>query len=175
MSNEDWLIWIDTTEDASENKIYTLNKRTQEKNIISKSDPQYVTIDAPFLYEGYVAWMYLDNNSGSPQPVLKLYDLKNEKETVVSEINDYGLYNNFIHLGNNKLVWTDRKDDQGFYYIYDLKSQEMREFPSPFKFPAYAMIGEDRIFALHFEDFTDWGNQKFGYFDIEKEEYMDIS
>lgn len=171
-SNDKWLIWLDSTPDAAENKIYALNKETGEKTVVSESDPRYVTADAPVLYEDYVAWVFLETVDEKPVPMVKVLDLENKKVKVVSELNDYGLYNNFVHMDHDWLVWTDHVDGKGFYHLYNLKTNEKKKIEAPFKYPGYAMISGDKIFALHFPDATVWNEQEFGYYDLKTEKYQ---
>lgn len=171
MSNENWIIWLDSSEDGMKNKIYALNKKDNETHIVSEADPNYTTVDFPFLYNNYVAWVYLDTQNEVPKPVIKLHNLNDKDSIIVSEINDYALYNNFVHIDNGKLLWTDHKDQKGYYKIYDISTKEIKAYESPYKYPSYAMLSNNKIFALHFNNLSDWDDQEFGFFDLNKNEY----
>lgn len=174
-ANQNWLIWKDSSSDGAENKIYTMNKESNEINVISHSNKDFITADAPMLFDNYVAWIYLDNEDGVPQAVLKLHNLDTQTEKIIANINEYGLHNNFVHIEDGVITWTDRSEEQGFYYTYNLDSEKTTKYPSPFSYPAYAKKSGNKIFALHFEDLSRWGSHEFGYFDIKQKKYVPLN
>lgn len=171
MVNKDWLIWVDAVADGERNKTYVMNKKTKKITKISAAVPGQYTADAPFLYKDYVAFVYVKEKRES---VVRIYDLKHNTYKDVAKINNLQLYNNFVHMAEGKLVWTDSISDKGYYYVYDLKTGQINSYESPFKYPGYAKLTNNKIFAIHFDDFRFWTNQHFGYYDINEKEFVDV-
>ncbi|WLR44391.1 hypothetical protein LC087_18960 (plasmid) [Bacillus carboniphilus] len=173
LSNENALVFLDSTVDGYYTKLYAYNKETKEKSQLTESDSDYLTLDIPTLYNEYVSWVYLDTSQGGgkEKAIVQLHNL-NSKETIdVDTINEFGMHNVFVSMDDNKLVWTDTVNDKGVYKVYDLHSKKISIFDSPFKYPGYSKIDNDKIYAFHFNDKSDWINKEFGYFDINKKEY----
>lgn len=171
MINDKWLLWVDSNESGYENVTYVQNLKTLEIKEIYRSLPQFLTVDAPFLYESYVAWIYL--NEREEKQVI-LYDLETDEKKIISNLNDYGLYNNFLNLANNSLVWTDNKGEIGYYYVYNIETEEIKEIKSSYKYPSYAEIVGNKIFSINFQDIKDWEDQEFGYIDIDTGNYTKV-
>lgn len=47
-------------------------------------------------------------------------------------------------------------------------------YESPKTYPGYATYSNSKIFAIRFEDDTDWTNQVFGYLDLTTNEFYSI-
>lgn len=174
MSNNDWLVYTDGTLDGYQNKIFAINFKTKEKQLLSESDSKYITADSPYLYKNYVSWIYLKVENDKAEPVVILYDLKKKSKKEIAKVNEYSLLNNFVHIQNNKIVWTDHKDGEGEYHVYSIDSEKHDVFTSPYPYPGYAEISNNMIFSINFKDPSKWSDQSVGYFNIETKEYKEL-
>lgn len=170
-ANEKWAVWEDSDSFGQQSKLLAMDLISKDIKVLSESDPEIVTIYSPQLYNHFVAWV--DFKSGAPDIVL--YNLKNDEYQVIAQLNVFALYNNFVHMSQDYLLWTDSKEGEGYYYLYHLGSGSIEEISSPHPYPGYAKIGENKIYAIHFNDHRTWVIQEFGYYDLTQKEYYSFA
>ncbi|WP_033826439.1 hypothetical protein [Bacillus andreraoultii] len=169
--NDDWLVWVDSSADGYNEKILSMNLLNGKIKTLAETNPKYLTILSPELYNHYVAWVEL---SHSNQIKVKLHNLTTNETIDVADINDYSLYNASVYLDNEYLLWTDTMNGKGYYYLYNVHSKKIENYQAPRAYPAYATYSDGKIFSINFDDQTDWTNQDFGYFDIETKTYHSL-
>jgi hypothetical protein len=169
--NDNWLIWVDSSSDGVNANIMAMNLSTKDIKELAKTNPEYLTVLAPELYNDYVAWVELlpDN-----KVEVKLHNLKSNKTESIAQLYNYGLFNAFVSMKENRLLWTDTKDGQGYYFIYDINTKQTNKYTAPKQYPSYAVYSNDKIFSLNFDNIANWNNQSFGYFDIKSNKYIQL-
>ncbi|MBB6693299.1 hypothetical protein H7B90_17990 [Cohnella xylanilytica] len=173
-ANENWITWVDSAADGSFAKTYARNMDSGvQKVITTHTDPNFLKIDSPYLYDDVLAWINI-NSARDTNPKVVVYNLKNEKISTISEVHQYGLYNNFLHIHNGKVLWTDSIDGKGYYKIYDLDSHQLDSYEAPLKFPGYAQLMDDDIYSINFIDDHDWTSQTFGYYDTKSHVFKSL-
>ncbi|SDZ39261.1 hypothetical protein SAMN05421736_111129 [Evansella caseinilytica] len=168
--NEDWLVWVDSSVDGYYEKILAMDFSNGEVQTLAETNPEYLTIFSPQLYNNYVAWTELNEEM---QVEVKLHNLETNETISVGNIDEYSLYTAFVHLDDNKLLWTDSENENGYYYLYDLESKNTEKYEAPKRYPGYAKHSNGKIFAIHFEN-NDWTAQDFGYLDLTTNEYHSL-
>lgn len=169
--NNNWIVWVDSSLDGMNAKILAKDRKSNEVKVLDESNPEYLTVMSPKLSDDYVCWVKMEDEKNIN---IILFDLNNKKKTIVSSLNEFGLFNAFLSFDNNNIVWTDIVDDQGKYYIYNLESKKIESYPAPNKYAAYAIESNNRIYSINFSDFTNWESQSFGYFDISTGKFQNI-
>lgn len=170
MANENWLTWENSDIMGQNSAIYAENMKTNETKKLFQTDADIVKVNAPYLYSDFISWVNV--NGGKPE--VAIYDLKKNEQKTIAKINLFSLYNNFLHINNNKLVWTDSKEGNGFYHVYDLIKMTTKSYKAPHPFPGYAQIIDNNIFSINFEDAKRWVNQTFGYFNLASEQFTPV-
>ncbi|WP_138090138.1 hypothetical protein [Halalkalibacterium halodurans] len=168
--NEDWLVWVDSSVDGYYEKILAMNLANGEIQTLAETNPEYLTLLTPSLYKEYVAWTELNDEM---QVEVKLHNLETNETISVGNINEYSLYHAFVHLHDNKLLWTDSDNGNGYYYLYDLENKSTDKYQAPKHYPGYAKYSNGKIFAIHFDN-NDWTMQDFGYLDLKTNEYHSL-
>lgn len=171
MVNNEWITWLDANSPLNKIKIYCMNKKTLEKRLIYEVHSLAGNMDTPFLYKNYVSWVGFDNND---IPNVFLFDILENKLESVYKLNHSSFYNSFVHMCNNKLLWTDNVNDKGYYYILDLESRKINMLQSKYKFPGFAQFNNNTIFSRNSNYFRDWPSYKLGYYNIQTKEEIDF-
>lgn len=169
--NDNWLVFVDSSSDGLNANIMAMNLKTREKRELAKTNPERYTVFAPELYNDYVAWVEVIQDK---KIEVKLHDLKSNKTVSIANINNYGLFNAFASINDDKLVWSDVINNKGYYYMYDINSKETKNFPAPKQYPGYPIYSNNEIYSLNFDDYNQWSIQSFGYFDIKTQKYNQI-
>lgn len=170
MANENWVTWENSDITGKNSTIYALNINTNKVKKIFETDTDIIKINVPYLYNDYVSWVNVSN--GKPEVVL--YDLNNDVQKTIARINSFSLYNNFIHIENDELVWTDSIEGNGYYYVYDIIKNKKDSYKAPQPFPGYGQIMENKIFSINFNDPNRWISQSFGYFDLASKKFTAV-
>lgn len=161
MSSKNWLTWEVSESNGANGVIYAHNRQTGQTKEIAKSAADIVKINAPFLEDQAVAW--IDSRKDGHRVVW--YDLQNDRLEEIETVKYYGLYNNFVHIQNQVVHWTDSIDGIGHYFYYNIHTKELTRQASPFEFPGYSKLSGNRTFAIHFKDHRRWSAQTFGYYE----------
>lgn len=167
--NSNWIIWVESDETGAKSKIIARNKNNHQEKIIYKSRDDFSSLVAPHLYNEYVSWIDFDG-----EYKVFLYNLLTDEREIISTIQTPSFYNNFVHIDNYKLLWTDHVDHEGFYYIYDIIDRKLTSYKAPFKYPGYAKLSSHLIFSINFNDFRIWSSQEFGYYDLHTKKYTKL-
>ncbi len=183
--NKNWLVLVEGEEAES---IIVENLRNGEKKMVASGGFLY----APALDGNYLA--YVENKKGGKSQVI-LYNLKTEQKKVVTTLNQACLYNNFLHLSEGKMVWTDIEGEPwhdlqndipgangpwmgvGYYYLCDIKKDKICSFRHTDKsyfYPGYAEYSQGKIFSINFQDHRDWNPQQFGYFSLADKKFCPL-
>ncbi|MBE0448728.1 MAG: hypothetical protein IBX64_11645 [Actinobacteria bacterium] len=172
LCNRRWMVWVDSEVTGGSSTIYVQDLRTNKRKVISKvKDLKLTKVDAPTLYEDYVAWVRINHKDA---PEVMLYNLQTNKTTVLASLDDYSLYNNFLHAADGKILWTDSKDGIGYYYVYDIKNHAIKAHKGESPYLGYAQLAGDKIFSINFEDVGDWTKQKFGYYSTNDKKFVTL-
>lgn len=171
MSNENWITWENSEITGANSVLYAYNKKNKQTKVVSRTIPDLIKINAPYLYDDILAWVDIQEGL----PTLVLYDLVTDKKNVISTLNHFSFYNNFVHINNDVLIWTDSIDNKGYYYYYDLKNKTISRDLSEFPYPGYAKLISHRVFGIHFTDYLRWTQQKFGYYDKKDQRFYPLS
>lgn len=171
LANEDWLVFVDAESTGQKSKIYAVDLKTKKQKQIFTYNPEHEVLILPALDGHYAAWAEPDEK-GQKQVVL--YDLSTDQKTVLDHFNDFHLYNNFLAMGEGRVLWTDSKDGTGYFKVHDIAEGKTRTFEAPQPYPGYAQLVGNKVFSLNFSDHATWSAQEFGMFDIETETYEKI-
>ncbi|NYE58611.1 hypothetical protein [Carboxydothermus ferrireducens] len=176
MINDKWLIWTDSTADGVLHRIYVKDLKTGKIKLIAKLAFKGLTPISPFLYEDFIAWVEPTRYDGKYfNGKVVLYNLNNHKTKVVGTIRQLELYNNFIYINDNKILWTDSYDGKGYYKFYDLKTNKIKTYESKYLYPGYAEFAGNKIYSLNFNNIRDWTSHKFEEYDIKNNTYTIIT
>ncbi|CCQ98739.1 conserved hypothetical protein [[Clostridium] ultunense Esp] len=181
VGNENWLVWVDSTIDGTQNKIIAQDLKTGKRKMISVHEPDSggMKIDAPFLYKDYVTWVDIDERR---IPQLILYDLKTDQKKVLATLRTYNLFNTFTFMAEDTVLWTDADEKNGYYELYDLRTGRTEEILAPRKYPestesrvpGYAKMAGDWLISLNFTYFRDWTSHKFQMMNRHTKEVKEI-
>lgn len=171
MVNDKWVIWLDATMDLSKIRIYCMDKNTNIKKLVYKVESRKGNMDTPYLYKDYISWVGFDEKD---EAYVFLYNINKNQLLKLYKLEHVSFYNTFIHMNEDKLLWTDNIDNKGYYFILDLKNKKINKYKSNYLFPGYAQISNDLIFSINFNNYRDWCNQEFGCFDINANKYIPI-
>lgn len=164
--NQKWLTWIDSTMDGYEEKIHVMSLETNEIRTLSETNPEYLTILSPILYEDYVAWTEL--NEEKMKVEVKLHNLVDNQTATIAVMESYTMMNAKLHFEDGVLLWTDTRGEKGYYFLYDIETETTESYESPFQYEGgYATLSNGRIFSLNLNEDQNWTVQNFGYYDIE--------
>lgn len=159
--NENWLIWSESTEIGTDTVFYYMSLKTHQIKEAVRYNNSQTSIDSPFLYENNIFWI---NKQNSSKPVLEMYNLNNKKRRVISELNTVSFFNNALDIKENKVLWTDSKNGEGYYKIYNIQANTILNYKSTSPFPGYAKQIGNEFVSINFKDYHNWVNQKFGSF-----------
>jgi hypothetical protein len=168
--NEDWILWIDSSANGLEQKILAMNRHNKTIKVISERSSDQLSLLSPVLYKKYVSWVELQDEDKN----VILYDLENGKKEVISQLNTYGLFNNFVSLKDNLIVWSDSSNHKGSVYTYNIENKEIESYSTPSPFPSYALVDNGKIFSLNLNSLTSWDIHSFGYIDLKTGEFHSI-
>ncbi|WP_096271174.1 hypothetical protein [Paucisalibacillus globulus] len=171
-ANDSWLIWVDQTSDGTISKLLGMNLSNQSVKEITTTDPNYPIILSPKLFEDFVAWTELGNEQ---QFEVKLHNLKKNETVTIATLQEPSIYNSFVSIGEDKLLWADTKEGKGYYMLYDLKEKTTETYEAPTSHPGYPKYTNGKIFAINFVNDGNWTNQDFGYLDIKENQYYSIN
>jgi hypothetical protein len=172
-ANNQWLVWNDADTSYSHINIYYMDRVTKKtKHIYSKYD-QFENMDTPELYDHYVSWIGYDEQNNF---CVFLYDILDEKLDKIYTIIGSGMYATYVHMNDNQLVWSDHFNDKGYYFVMNLDDRKIRKIESPYAFPGFCKIIDDKIFALHWDRMNPWTwrDQHFGYYDLKNNRYFPL-
>ncbi|WP_162485083.1 hypothetical protein [Carboxydothermus hydrogenoformans] len=176
MINDNWLIWTDSTADGLLHRIYVKDLKTGKIKLIAKLAFKGLTPISPFLYKDFIAWVEPTRYDGKYfNGKVVLYNLNNHKTKVVGTIRQLELYNNFVYINDNKILWTDSYDGKGYYKFYDLKTNKIKTYESKYLYPGYAEFAGNKIYSLNFNNIRDWTSHKFEEYDIKNNTYTNIT
>lgn len=153
---------------------YATGKKTvKTAKEITKTDPNYPIILSPMLFKDFVAWTELGDRQRRME--VKLHNLKNNETVTIAALYEPTIYNSFVFMGGNKLLWADTLEGKGYYMLYDLQEKTTETYEAPASHPGYPKYTNGKIFAINFESGGDWTNQDFGYLDIKENQYHSIN
>lgn len=171
--NDRWLVWNDADVSYSHINIYYMDRESKNiKHVYSKYD-QFENMDTPELYDHYISWIGYDEQNNF---CVFLYDILQDKLEKVYTIIGSGIYATYVHMNDNQLVWSDHFNDMGYYFVMDLDDRQIRKIESPYAFPGFCKIVDDKIFALHWDRMNPWTwrDQHFGYYDLKANRYFPL-
>jgi hypothetical protein len=119
MANNKWLMWVDWNELGSQYKLYVMDMNTKRIGVICEYSGE-PALDTPYLYNDYIAWGHYDYESDVCS--IMLYDLNADEVKVAGRFSEPRLYNNFVYMADDKILWTDSIEKKGYYFIYDIKN-----------------------------------------------------
>jgi len=156
--SEEWIVW-ETNMD-----MYAQPRTGGERLLLGGVQAVF----GPVLEGSLVAWM---NRVDDDRYQLTVRDLNGGENRVIAENNHPGLYNNFVHIEGDRLLWTDIIDNTGFYRVASLRDGTIEDYPiqdTDFRFPGYAQLSGDRLYSINFDTYIewDWTKQRFGYYSI---------
>lgn len=147
--NDTWLLWVDTDEHGGYLNPYFMNLKTQVIQPLTKENEENVTNDFPILIGDYAAWIKMDRKVEKAEVMLK--NLKTDETISIFNLNTY--MNTDLSAKDGKILFTDKKDQFGYLYLYDIKSKEIKEFKSSYEFIGSARLLSDQQWVyLTFDD-----------------------
>ncbi|MEQ6353449.1 hypothetical protein ABNX05_02340 [Lysinibacillus sp. M3] len=149
--NDNWLVWVDADEGGGQKNSYLMNLKTNEIQPLTEENNPNIDNDFPVLVEDYAAWISIDLRTGKPKVMLK--NLKTNETDSIFDLNTYTFMNMFLSAKEGKILFTDKKNNVGYLYLYDLKSKEIDEIKTDYEFIGWAsLLNGQQFIYLTFND-----------------------
>jgi hypothetical protein len=173
--NDEWLVWVDSTEDGYENNIWARNLKTGEMKKIYQQPSYSRILIMPVLYDHYVAWT--DEKRGEVVTV-RLMDLETGKAEDIAPYHTFSLANCVnVDPIQGRLIWNDSKNGVGFFKVFDIKSKQTNTYPLAGYTPGYSrFLGDDYILFRNAKDnFVTWINPPMCIYNMKTKQYQTLS
>jgi hypothetical protein len=173
--NDEWLVWVDSTEDGYENNIWARNLKTGEMKKIYQQPSYSRILIMPVLYDHYVAWT--DEKRGEVVTV-RLMDLETGKAEDIAPYHTFSLANCVnVDPIQGRLIWNDSKNGVGFFKVLDIKSKQTNTYPLAGYTPGYSrFVGDDYILFRNAKDnFVTWINPPMCIYNMKTKQYQTLS
>jgi hypothetical protein len=173
--NEEWLVWVDSTEDGYNNNIWTRNLKTGEmKKIYQQPFYSHILI-IPVLYDHYVAWT---DEKREGVVTVRLMDLETGKAEDIAQYHTFSPAN-YVNVDpvQGRLIWNDSKNGIGFFKVFDLKTRQITTYPLSGYTPGYSrFVGNDYILFRNSKDnFATWINPPICIYNMKTKQYQTLS
>jgi hypothetical protein len=174
-ANQEWLIWVDSTEDGYNNNIWGKNLKTGKmKKIYQQPEYSYILV-IPVLYDHYVAWT--EEKMGKVVTV-RVMDLETGKAEDIAQYHTFSLANCVdIDPIGGRLIWNDSENGVGYFKVFDLKTKQMATYPLPGYTPGYSQFaGKDHILFQNSKDnFVNTPYPPVCIYDLKTKQYQILS
>lgn len=166
VSNQRWLLWV------AGKRLFARDMASGRQRVLSSSRELY----APALEGDRAAWVDVEGGSSA---VVVVEDLRTGRIARIARLSLPDLYNNFVQLQGDTVLWTDVVDGVGRYRMRDLSSGVTTDLPvtgTRYRYPGYALRYGQRIYSINFRATTewDWTQQQFGYFSIPERRWVPL-
>ncbi|MEK5486422.1 MULTISPECIES: hypothetical protein [Lysinibacillus] len=149
--NDNWLVWVDSDETGSQKNAYSMNLNTNEIQPLTQENDPNINNAFPVLVEDYAAWISIDSRTSKPKVMLK--NLKTNETESIFDLNTYTFMNMFLSAKDGKILFTDKKNNVGYLYLYDVKSKEIKEIKTDYELIGWAsMLNDQQLIYLTFND-----------------------
>ncbi|MFJ8102125.1 hypothetical protein [Lysinibacillus sp. NPDC096212] len=149
--NENWLVWVDADESGWQLNPYFMNLKTKEIQPLTKENEEDVFNDFPVLIGDYAAWIKSDRKVEKAEVMLK--NLKTNDTESIFDLNTYTFMNMHLSSKDGKILFTDKKNNYGYLYLYDVKSKEIEEIKTNYEFIGWAsLLNGNQFIYLTFND-----------------------
>lgn len=149
--NDDWLVWVDADETGAQENPYSMNLNTYEIQPLAQENDPNIKNDFPVLVEDYAAWISMDRRTKKPKVMLK--NLETKKTESIFDLNTFTFMNMFLSAKDGKILFTDEKNNIGYLYLYDVKSKEIEEIKTDYKYIGWArLLNSQQFIYLTFND-----------------------
>ncbi|MGE7949474.1 hypothetical protein [Lysinibacillus sp. NPDC093688] len=149
--NDNWLVWVDADEGGGQINPYLMNLNTNEIQPLTQENDPNIDNDFPVLVEDYAAWISMDQRTSKPKVMLK--NLQTNETDSIFDLNTYTFMNMFLSAKEGKILFTDKKNNVGYLYLYDVKSKEIEEIKTNYEFIGWAsLLNGQQFIYLTFND-----------------------
>ena len=165
--NERWVLW-------EEGETLYARSRATGKTSAVESGREFI---APSLWRDTIAFTH---KTPDRQYDMTVMNLETGERKAVRRFKTANYYNNFSHVSNGVVVWTDIYGGTGHYLLYDLTSGRMRDYSVPsteYRYPGYAMLSGDRVYSINFNRYDEWhwDRQRFGYYSLNDRRFVPLT
>ncbi|AVK86158.1 hypothetical protein C3943_22970 [Lysinibacillus sp. B2A1] len=173
--NDNWLVWVDADETGGQENPYSMNLYTNEIQPLTQENDPNIKNDFPILVEDYAAWIAMDTRTRKPKVMLK--NLKTNETESIFDLNTYTFMNMFLSAKDGKILFSDKKNNFGYLYLYDVKSKKIKEIKTDYEYIGWASLlnGQQYIY-LTFNDPSEAAldEQKLIFYNVSKEHTQEI-
>ncbi|MFE3576042.1 hypothetical protein [Lysinibacillus sp. NPDC059133] len=149
--NDNWLVWVDADEGGGQINPYSMNLKTNEIQPLTEENDPNINNDFPVLVEDYAAWISMDLRTSKPKVMLK--NLKTNETESIFDLNTYTFMNMFLSAKDGRILLTDKKNNVGYLYLYDVKNKEIEEIKTDYEFIGWAsLLNGQQLIYLTFND-----------------------
>ncbi|MFJ6207515.1 hypothetical protein [Lysinibacillus sp. NPDC092081] len=149
--NDNWLVWVDADESGWQLNPYFMNLKTKEIQPLTKENEENVFNDFPVLIGDYAAWIKSDRKVEKAEVMLK--NLKTNETESIFDLNTYTFMNMHLSSKDGKILFSDKKNNNGYLYLYDVKSKEIEEIKTNYEYIGWAsLLNGQQFIYLTFND-----------------------
>ncbi len=149
--NDHWLVWVDADESGWQLNPYFMNLKTKEIQPLTKENEENVFNDFPVLIWDYAAWIKSDRKNEKAEVLLK--NLKTNETESIFDLNTYTFMNMHLSSKDGKILFTDKKNNVGYLYLYDVESKKIEEIKTDYEFIGWAsLLNEQQFIYLTFDN-----------------------
>lgn len=149
--NDHWMVWVDCDEWGNYVNPFVMNLNTKEIQPLAKENDDNFLNDFPVLIGNYVAWIQKDVQKDKASIMVK--NLQTNEIESIYDLNTYTFRNMLLSATDEKLLFTDEKNNLGYVYLYDVKSKKLKEIKSPYEQIGWArLINNQQWVYLTFEE-----------------------
>ena len=142
--SENYLVWVDSTDVGGDevNKVYLYDLESGSKKTIAETEfgrSQFYDVSTS---GDYVVWGYWERAGDNNKYYLMIYNIVTED---LDEIEMFE-YVDSPKVRNNKIVWTEYRNNQKGLYLYDLDSKDERMLASSDYAHIFDFDGENFVY-----------------------------
>lgn len=104
------------------------------------------------MIDDYIIWneeeKFVD---GKIKGSIYIYNCRTNEKKRIAEMEEMGVHNYLIRHNGYKLLWSDTKDNQSYYHIYDMKTESLKLIPTTRQYAMHPILLDNYIVSDEFD------------------------
>lgn len=150
--NKDWLLFHDMDLWGVKDNIWFMNRKTKEMKKINQIATEAPSFTVPILIDDYIIWneeeKFVD---GKIKGSIYVYNCHTNEKKRIAEMEEMGVHNYLIRHNGYKLLWSDTKDNQSYYHIYDMETESLKLIPTTRQYAMHPILLDNYIVSDEFD------------------------
>lgn len=172
-SNQNWVTWVDSDDAGDRKNIYIMNTNTRKIELVTNQIDNSIQNEFPVLANDHLAWIYRDLKKEESYVMIR--DLTTNQNTKIFILNTHTLENAFLSTQNGNILFTDKKGETSYCYVYNFSNKKMEEIQVPHKNIGWGELLNDHqiIYLAFFNEY--FADNKLVLFDTQTKKAKEFS